>query len=64
VEKAKCGYVYESGNISDFCDKIIQAYKERASFTDMGNRGNATVKKEYNTVIAGKKLVGFYDRLY
>ena len=63
VEKAKCGYVYESGNISDFCDKIIQAYRERASFADMGNNGNTAVKKKYNTVIAGKSLVGFYDRI-
>lgn len=61
VEETQCGYVFESGNIDDFAEKLIALYLNAEQCQVMGKNGyNASVHGKYNWENTGKALLNIY----
>jgi len=48
IEEGDCGYLFNSDNATDLAEKIIRAYQERESLSQLGANGRKLIEEKYS----------------
>ncbi len=63
VKQEQCGLVYESGNVKQLAECIIELYKNSEKMKQMGENGHKAVQERWNWDITIQPLLDFYAQL-
>ena len=63
IEKSGCGWVYSWNSQSDLLDKIDRIVESKPDFFEIGDRGKAKIREEYNLETQGQVLIQLYNEL-
>lgn len=63
VRNGENGIIYESGNIEDLCEKVVQLLADPDECRRMGTAAYATMKNEWNAENAAHKLLLLCERI-
>ena len=57
IEGGRCGYLFEPDNVSDLAEKIIQAYQERESLSQLGANGRKLIEEQYSWRKTAERII-------
>lgn len=60
VESENCGLAFESENVVDLANKVLELYKDPELRMAMGINGKNAVLEKYNTSVMGRNLIDMY----